>query len=176
MQVTGYNFQYGPNLGFPLDPSFWLWCSFFSWKSVFTTGHWICELWEFCSIFRHEILSDFNNIQESCIYTKFAQFVLLWQLFNSFSILLQWKIFVGWVITIQRYFCLDHTEHEWGTRLPHHNGSPRSLVKGFILFTYLRDCSVKTELICRDNYAKNSLNRYQIGCIVYRQFSMTFAF
>ena len=54
-------------------------------------------------------------------------------------------------------------------------GLPVSLVKGFILFTYLRDCSVKTELVCRDNYAKNSLNRFQIGCIVYRQFSMSFA-
>ena len=35
--------------------------------------------------------------------------------------------------------------------------------------------SVKTELVCRDNYAKNSLNRFPIGCIVYRQFSMPFA-
>ena len=60
--------------------------------------------------------------------------------------------------------------------MPHHNGSPRSFVKGFILFTYLRDCPVKTELVCRDNYAKNSLNRFQIGCIVYRQFSMSLAF
>ena len=49
-------------------------------------------------------------------------------------------------------------------------------MKGFILFTCLCDCSVKTELVCRDNYAKNSLNRFQIGCIVYRQFSMSFAF
>ena len=24
VQVTGCNFQYGPNLGVPLDPSFWL--------------------------------------------------------------------------------------------------------------------------------------------------------
>ena len=46
----------------------------------------------------------------------------------------------------KRNFCLDHTEHEWGTWLSHHNGSPRSLVKGFILFTSLCDCSVKTEL------------------------------
>ena len=28
---------------------------------------------------------------------------------------------------------------------------------------------------CRDNYAKNSFNRFQIGCIVYRYFSMSFA-
>ena len=46
----------------------------------------------------------------------------------------------------------------------------------FILFTYLSNCSVKTELVCRDNYAKNSFNRFQIGCIVYRQFSMSFAY
>ena len=45
-----------------------------------------------------------------------------------------------------------------------------------ILHISLCDCSVKTELVCRDNYAKNSLNRFQIGCIVYRQFSMSFAF
>ena len=65
-------------------------------------------------------------------------------------------MFIRWVITIQRNFCLDHTEHEWRTWLSHHNGSPRSLVKGFILFTSLCDCSVKTELVCRDNYAKKS--------------------
>ena len=53
---------------------------------------------------------------------------------------------------------------------------PRSIVKGFILFAYLCDCSVKTELIGKSNYAKNSLNRLLVGCIVYRQFSMSFAF
>ena len=34
----------------------------------------------------------------------------------------------------------------------------------------------KTELIYRSNCAKNSLNRLHIGTIVYRQFSMAFAF
>ena len=38
------------------------------------------------------------------------------------------------------------------------------------------DCSAKSELVCTDNFAKNSLNRFQIGCIVYRLFSMSFAF
>ena len=42
-------------------------------------------------------------------------------------------------------------------------------------FRILRNCSVKTELIHRNNYAKNRFNRFQIGTIVYRQFSMTFA-
>ena len=49
-------------------------------------------------------------------------------------------------------------------------------MNGFILFTYLFDCSVKTELVCSNNYAKNSLNRFLVGCIVYRQFAMSFAF
>ena len=133
MQITGCNFQYGPTHCVPLDPGNCM------------------KLWDICSVFRPEILSYFNCSQKSCIHTEFAQFVLLWQLFNSFSILLQQKIFVGWVITIQRYFCLNHTQHEWGTWLPHHNRSLRSFMKGSILFTYLSDCSVKTELVCRDN-------------------------
>ena len=41
-----------------LDPSSWLWRSIISWKSVFTTGHWI-KL--FSSIFGHETLSNFNH-------------------------------------------------------------------------------------------------------------------
>ena len=32
---------------------------------------------EFCSVFRHEVLSNFNNIQKSCVHTKFAQFVVV---------------------------------------------------------------------------------------------------
>ena len=46
----------------------------------------------------------------------------------------------------------------------------------FILFTHFCDCSVKIELICRDNYSKNSFNRFQIGFMVYRQFSMFIVF
>ena len=47
-------------------------------SSLLTTSYWICELWEFFSVFRHEILSDFNCGQKSCISTKFAHSVLLW--------------------------------------------------------------------------------------------------
>ena len=85
VQVTGCNFQHGPNFGVPLDPSFWLWCFFFSWKSVFTTSHCI-ELCRISSVFRHEILSILHNTQKSCIHTEFTQFILLWQLLNSFFI------------------------------------------------------------------------------------------
>ena len=38
------------------------------------------KLWEFCGVFRHGVLSNFSNIQKSCIHTKFVvtafQFVL----------------------------------------------------------------------------------------------------
>ena len=72
----------------------------------------------------------------------FTRVNLLWYLLNSFSILFQQKILIRWVITIQRNFCLDHTEHNW---LSHHLiRSPWSFVKGFIFFTHFRDCSVKT--------------------------------
>ena len=46
-------------------------------------------------------------------------------------------------------------------------------MKGFLFFTNFRDCSVKTELICRNNYAKNSLNCFLSGTKMNRQFSMS---
>ena len=111
-------FNTGQILVFPWDPSCWLWCWFFSWKIAFTTSH-CMKLWKICSVFRHETLSNFNNTQKSYIHTEFAHCVLLWQLLYSFSQLLQLKISIRWVITIQKNF--DHTEHEWGTWLTHQN-------------------------------------------------------
>ena len=55
-------------------------------------------------------------------------------------------------------------------------GLPVLIVIGFIFFKHFCDCSVKTELIYRNNCAKNSFNRRKIGAIVYKQFSTTFAF
>ena len=112
----------------------WLWWSIFPWKSV------CMKLWEICSLFRPEVLSNFNNIQE-------ILHLLDLSCCDTFSIrspiLFQQKILIRWVITIQRNFCLDHTEHNW---LSHHLiRSPWSFVKGFIFFTHFRDCSVKTE-------------------------------
>ena len=68
----------GPVLVFPSDPAFEFRWIFVSWQGVLTTGHCIRELWEFCIVFRHEIMSKFNCSQESCINAKFAQFVFLW--------------------------------------------------------------------------------------------------
>ena len=122
------------------------------------------------------MLSDFNNIQESCIHTKFAQSVLLWKLFNSFSESLQWKI-----------LC-EHDHHypkarlSWSRLARMRNsivlpqrGFTLSTMKRFKIFTHFCDCSVKTELIYRNDCAENCFNRIQIGTIVYRQFSTAFA-
>ena len=70
--------------------------------------------------------------------------------------------------------------HLWaqtmGHRLSNQNKSPCSYMAGFVFFTHFWDCSVNTELINRNNCAKNSFNRFEIGTIVYRQFSTAFAF
>ena len=75
---------------------------------------------------------------------------------------------------------LDHTKHNCLSH--HHIKSPLCIMKGFMFFTHFRDCSVKTELVCRNNEAKNSLNCFLSGnkvnqqFSVYLQFSMSFAF
>ena len=89
MQITGCNFQHGPNFGVPLDPSFWLWCFFFSWKSVFTTGH-CMKLLEICSVFRPQVLSNFNNVQKSCIHTAAIE-DLGWLSHHNPKALLSWS-------------------------------------------------------------------------------------
>ena len=89
---------------------------------------------------------------------------------------LQPKFFMCRIIIIQRHVCLDHTWHKRGTQLSSHNGLPRSIVIGFIFFTHFCDCPVKTELICRNNYAKNSLNCFLSGTKMNQPFSSTFAF
>ena len=54
--------------------------------------------------------------------------------------------------------------------------SSRSVVKGFIFFTHLRNFSVKIELISRDNNAKNSFNYFLNDYKVTQQCTMSFAF
>ena len=63
-----------------------------------------------------------------------------------------------------------------GLDCPLTTGLPRSMVIGFIFFTHFCDCSVKTELIYRNNCAKNICNRFLAGTMVDRQFSTAFAF
>ena len=89
LQATGCNFQYGSILSVPSNPTFRFRCFFISWQSVLTTSHWICELWEFFSVFCHEVLSDFDCCQEFCISTKFNHMILLWQPFHSFLVSVQ---------------------------------------------------------------------------------------
>ena len=129
---------------------------------------WNCE--KICSVFRHEILSNFNNTQKSYIHTEFTQCVLLWQLLYFFSILLQLKILIRWVITIEENFVLITLSTSEELDCPITTRSLRSFVKGFIFFTHFCDCSVLTELIYRSNCAKNGVNRFQIDTIVNYQF------
>ena len=154
-QTTDCNFQYGPNLGVRLDPSFWLWWLFISWKSAFTTGH-CMNLWNVCSVFRHEVLSNFNNIQK---YLHPYRHLLNLSCCDSFSIRSPYccnrrRSLLCQVITIRRHFCLDNAQHESGTLFSFDNRLPRYVAKGFVLFAHFSDCSVKTELICRNNFAK----------------------
>ena len=78
----------GSNLGVPSNPTCWFrWVSI-SWQSVLTTSHWLCELWEFFNFFCHDVLSDFNCGQESCVSTNLYHSILLWKPFHSFLLLL----------------------------------------------------------------------------------------
>ena len=86
---------------------------------------------------------------ESCISTKFN---------HSFLISLQQIFFLCRIIG-QRYVCLHHTRHEQWDRLSCHNKSPCSIMASITFFTSIWDCSVNTELINRNNCAKNSFNR-----------------
>ena len=73
-----------------------------------------------------------------------------------------------------QHVCLDHDE--WGTRLPSDNGLPRSVVKGFTFFTHFCDCSVDTELIDRNNRAKNQFNGFCTSALVNGFLSSSSAF
>ena len=132
-----------------MNPSFRFWWSIISWKSVLTTGHCI-KL--FSSVFRHEILSNFlqhsgilhpYNIYSIYLVVKASQFV-----FHIAAM----QGYLRWIVILQRNFCLDFTESNWLSH--HHIRFPWSIVKGFTLFTRFCDCSVKIELICRNNFAK----------------------
>ena len=147
VQITGCNFQYGPNCSVSLDPASRLWCCFFSWRSVFTTSRCIelsnlqcLSSWNTVHSPQHSEVLHPYKIYSVYIVVTASQFVLHVVGEESFDML-----------SLQRNFCLDRTEHDW---LPHHNMSPRSFVQGFVFFTHLCDCSGKTELVCRTNYAK----------------------
>ena len=78
------------------------------------------------------------------------------------------------VVVLQRNFCLNLVENNW---LSHQRiRFTWSILMGFEFFTSVRNCSVKTELIGGNNYAKQSFNCWIICSEVYWQFSMSFAF
>ena len=78
-----------------------------------------------------------------------------------------------WDVILQRNCCLDFTEINW---LTHQNlRLPWSILMIFTFFTHVCNCSVETELIGKNNYAKNGLNCFLICSKMYRQFSVSFA-
>ena len=61
------------------------------------------------NVSNHEILSNFNNVYKSCFHTEFTQFILLWQLFNSFFIFKKEKSLsrgTSVLISLRRIDCL----------------------------------------------------------------------
>ena len=151
VQVTGCNFQYGSNFGVPLVPSF---------RMLFL-------LLEECIHDRplHEFVRDLQCLLSWSI-VQFQQHSEILHPYKICSI----HLFVNNFSIRCPYLC---NRNSWragsssfkstfvlitlgtrGTRLSSHNGSPRSIVIGFIFFTHFCDCSVKTELIYRSNCAK----------------------
>ena len=176
VQITGCNFQYGPNLGVSLDPAFRLWCCFFSRKSVFTTGH-CTKLCKISSVFRHEILSILNNTQKSCIHTEI----------HLICLVVTASQFVLHIVAIENFWYAGSSLSKGTSVLialstseeldcPIITGRPVLSWRDSYSSHFSATGSVKTELVCRNNCAKNSLNRFLVGCIVYRQFAMSFAF
>ena len=68
--VTGCDFQYGSNFGVHSNPTSRVSWFLISWWSILTTCHWRCNLEELVSVFCHEVVSEFNGFQESCINTN----------------------------------------------------------------------------------------------------------
>ena len=77
------------------------------------------------------------------------------------------------VVILQRNFCLNFTENNW---LSHqYIRFPWSILISFEFLTYVRNCSIKTELIDGSSYAKNCFNCWIVCSEVYWQFSMSLA-
>ena len=136
----------------------WTLSSFASARRFQQSAH----LWPLVGTSAHEasvVFAFANGVNVHRYHTCTAGFGL-----QSSTVLVQdpAKLRKHWHVEAHRSILLQPTEeHEWG---------------GFVFFAHFCDCYVKTELIHRLNCAKNSLNRIQIGTIVYRQFSTAFAF
>ena len=90
LQVTGCDFQYGSNFGVPLNLTFRVSWIFHLVAKCTPDMSLFCKLWELVSVLCHEVLSDFNCFQESCINTNLYHSILLWKTFHSFFVLLHY--------------------------------------------------------------------------------------
>ena len=159
--------------GVPLDPSFRLWCWFFFGKvysrqatarNCESSAH--LSSWNTVHSPQHSEILHPYRICSICLVVRAFQFVLHIAAMEA----LDWpghhnpKVLLSW----------SHSARVRNLIAPSQHVSP-FFHEGFrTLHTFLRLLR-KTEWICRNNYAKNSLNRFQIGCIVYRQFTTSFA-
>ena len=115
--------------------------------------------WNTVQFQQHSGILHPYNIYSIYLVVKASQFV--------FHIVAM-QVYLRWIVILQQNFCLDFTENNWLSH--HHIRLPWSIVKGFTFFTRFCDCSVKIELICRNNFAKNSLNCFLVCSKVNRQF------
>ena len=158
VQVTGCNFQYRPNFGVSLDPVFRLLYCFFSWKSVFTTGH--CMN---CEKFPVSVVMKYCPFSTTLRNPASIQNLPSISCCDSFS--------------IRSSYCWNRNFWYAG----HH--SPKKLLS----WSHWARLIVPSEQVVpvlswKYSYSshisdtKNSLNRFQIGCIVNRQFTMSCTF
>ena len=154
-KITGCNFQYGPNLRIPLDPSFWLWWLFLSWKSVFTTCHCInCENYAVSFVMKYcPISTTFRNHAS-------VQHLLNLSCCDSFSVRSPYccsrRFLLAKSSQSKKRFCLEHAQHEWATWFFSDIGLPRSVAKGLVTFRTFMRLFRKDWAGLQNNYAKKS--------------------
>ena len=170
--LTGRDFQYKSNSHISLNPSFWLWSWIVSWKSVFTTSHWT-KLSKITSVLGHEycptsttrinpaslqiLLTLFSGESDSTCWTYCCK--MIWSSLGSSS-------WTGTSALISPR-TIDCPTNITGCPVPSWWLSNSSHI--------VRHCSVDTELIGRNYYAKNCFNCWIICSEVYWQFSMSVA-
>ena len=172
VQPTSSNFQYGSYFGVPSDPSFWCRCSFISWqirhdKQLYL---WIMRTlqypssWNTVRIQHSRILNAWQNL----LYLPCCDNLSI----RSPSLSANWRSFwarsplsngTSVLITLG-------TNEELDCKLPHSTFKKKSHILNSFLRLLRKDRRF-TEWIMQRN-----LNRFLVGYIVFRQFSMSFSF
>ena len=168
LQVAGCDLQHGSNFGVHSNPTFRVSWFFISWQSVLSTSHWICKLWEFVSVLWFEVLSDFDLFSGILHLHKFCSIDLVVEAFPLFPCTSAIKSLCRNLNRRFRCHCQQVCWREQWVRLLCHYGSLRTCLTGTVFLAHIWACSVDTELINRNNCAKNSFNHISIGTEVKR--------